>query len=72
MGHLEFLIVLHLINFPSIFFKLGPVMGQTVGSSHVLKYLLSKYDASGLVKLSGWANFEVVSFKKEASFIRVA
>ena len=47
-------------------------MGQTVGSSHVLKYLLSKYDASGLVKLSGWVNFEVVSFKKEASFIRVA
>jgi hypothetical protein len=47
-------------------------MGQTVGSSHVLKYLLFKYDASGLVKLSGWANFEVVSFKKEASFIRVA
>ena len=63
----------HSINFPSIFFlKLSPVMGQTVGSSHVLKYLLFKYDASGLVKLSGWANFEVVSFKKEASFIRVA
>jgi hypothetical protein len=67
--------------------KLGPVMVQTIGSSQFLNSCFFRCNASSLVSTQGYEfekftwvdiiffpiiSFEIVCFKKETLFIRVA